>query len=278
MENKKIKVVVTVALVICILVSFFAMSDLFSNPETYDKTIATLDAKSNNVLALATSSAAISTGLTMLPGDTASPLADQMADLSSTMMIIMCAIFLEKYLLTLAGVVSCCVLIPIGLILVIAALHTGNGLCKVVASKLVILGICLLLVVPVSTAATNFIENTYDISMEQRLEDAADVADKIEQNTNEDENIAQKLLDKLTDGVTGLLDEVKSTFRDFIEITALMIVTSCVIPILTLVALVWILNMVVGINIPVGKVSKLSKSGSVYRRKLVKARSGKVGE
>lgn len=271
MENKRFKILVTVLLVICILVSFFPLSDLFSNPQTYDGTIATLDAKSNNVLALATTSAAISAGLTMLPGDTASPLADQIADLSSTMMIVMCAIFLEKYLLTLAGIVSCCVLIPIGLFFVIAAIHTNSGLCKVAASKLIILAICLLLVVPTSTAATNFIENTYDVSMEQRLEDAAGVADKINRNTSEDENIAQKLLDKLTGGVTGLLDEVKATFRDFIEITALMIVTSCVIPILTLLALVWVLNLIVGISIPVGKIGKISKSGSVYRRKLAKA-------
>ncbi|MBR5517340.1 MAG: hypothetical protein IKU53_05140 [Firmicutes bacterium] len=248
---------------------------MFSNPETYGETIAVLDEKSSNVLALATSSAAISTGLTMLPGDTASPMADQMADLSSTMMIIMCAIFLEKYLLTLAGVVSCCVLIPIGLAFIVGAIHTNSGLCKVAASKLIILAICLLLVVPVSTAATGFIENTYDISMEQRLEDAANVADKIEQNTNENENIAQKLLDKLTGGVTGLLDEVKATFRDFIEITALMIVTSCVMPILTLVALVWILNLIVGISIPVGKVGRIGKSGSVYRRKLAKVMRSK---
>jgi hypothetical protein len=218
MENKTVKLIVTAILVVCIFVSFFALSGVFSNPETYDETIATLDEKSSNVLALATTSAAISTGLTMLPGDTASPMADQIADLSSTMMIIMCTIFLEKYLLTLAGVVSCCVLIPIGLAFVIAAIHTNSGLCKVAASKLIVLAICLLLVVPVSTAATNFIENTYDVSMDQMLEEASNVADKIEQNTNEDENIAQKLLDKLTGGVTGLLDEVKSTFRNFIEI------------------------------------------------------------
>ncbi len=278
MENKTIKLIVTAILVVCIFVSFFALSGVFSNPETYDETIATLDEKSNNVLALATTSAAISTGLTMLPGDTASPMADQIADLSSTMMIIMCAIFLEKYLLTLAGVVSCCVLIPIGLAFVIAATHTNSGFCKVAASKLIVLAICLLLVVPVSTAATNFIENTYDVSMDQMLEEASDVADKIEQNTNEDENIAQKLLDKLTGGVTGLLDEVKSTFRNFIEITALMIVTSCVIPVLTLVILVWLLNLIVGINIPITKVGKLGKSGSVYRRKLAKVTRNKMSE
>ena len=278
MENKTIKLIVTAILVVCIFVSFFALSGVFSNPETYDETIASLDEKSNNVLALATTSAAISTGLTMLPGDTASPMADQIADLSSTMMIIMCAIFLEKYLLTLAGVVSCCVLIPIGLAFIIAAIHTNSGLCKVAASKLIVLAVCLLLVVPVSTAATNFIENTYGVSMDQMLEEASDVADKIEQNTNEDENIAQKLLDKLTGGVTGLLDEVKSTFRNFIEITALMIVTSCVIPVLTLVILVWLLNLIVGINIPITKAGKLGKSGSVYRRKLAKVTKSKMGE
>ena len=104
MENKTIKLIVTAILVVCIFVSFFALSGVFSSPETYDETIATLDEKSNNVLALATTSAAISTGLTMLPGDTASPMADQIADLSSTMMIIMCAIFLEKYLLTFESI------------------------------------------------------------------------------------------------------------------------------------------------------------------------------
>lgn len=271
-NNKKTIVAIVIVMIIGI-VSFTILGNHYSNPENYKEIINTLDQKSENVLAMGTSSAAISTGLTMLPGDVADPMANELADLSSTMMLILCAIYLEKYLLTLAGVVTFKVLIPVACLFMIGYICKRREALKVIASKLVVLGLCLVLLVPASTAATNFIEKTYDVSIENNLQDAEALNDKLSKNTNTDENIVSKWLKTVKGGIDGILEDVETVLKNFIEMTALMIVTSCIIPILTLIILIWLLNMILGTNIPINKIKGFTRSGSKLRNNLIKKKA-----
>lgn len=81
--NVGLKRAIAVVIIIAIgVVSATVLAEHFSSPQTYAKTIETLDEKRNSVLAMTASAAAISTGLTIIPGDVATPLADKLADLS----------------------------------------------------------------------------------------------------------------------------------------------------------------------------------------------------
>lgn len=51
--------------------------------------------------------------ITLLPGDTATPIAEKMADVSGYLLVVLCAIYLEKYLVTITGYVAFTYLIPI---------------------------------------------------------------------------------------------------------------------------------------------------------------------
>ena len=64
------------------------------------------------MLELTAASTAASAAITLLPGDTATPIAEKLADLSGYFLIVLCAIFLEKYLLTITSYVSFTILIP----------------------------------------------------------------------------------------------------------------------------------------------------------------------
>ena len=59
--------------------------------------------KKANVIALVVSSAAALTAVSFIPGDARSPIANKPLDLSSNLLIILAAVYLEKYLLTTLG-------------------------------------------------------------------------------------------------------------------------------------------------------------------------------
>ena len=98
-------------ILIC-LSSFYMVAQKTSTPEFHEQSIQYLDEKRNTVMTLAVSSAAISTSITILPGDTGTPIANDLADLSSKFLLVLGAIYLEKYALTLTCMVIFKYIIP----------------------------------------------------------------------------------------------------------------------------------------------------------------------
>ncbi len=96
-----IRIICVAAAVILALASIFGVAKLTTDPAFYQKSIAALEEKQETVLELTAASTAASAAITLLPGDTATPIADKLADLSGYFLIVLCAIFLEKYLLTI---------------------------------------------------------------------------------------------------------------------------------------------------------------------------------
>ena len=99
-------------ILIC-LSSFYMVAQKTSTPEFHEQSIQYLDEKRNTVMTPAVSSAAISTSITILPGDTGTPVANDLADLSSKFLLVLGAIYLEKYALTLTCMVTFKYIIPI---------------------------------------------------------------------------------------------------------------------------------------------------------------------
>ncbi|MFR3451715.1 MAG: hypothetical protein ACLTSX_09255 [Collinsella sp.] len=59
--------------------------------------IATIDEKIDNVLTLTAGSAGASALISAIPGDAGSPIAEKLMDLSTGFLIVLAALFLEKY-------------------------------------------------------------------------------------------------------------------------------------------------------------------------------------
>ena len=78
------------------LISVFVLSGPASSPEFHKDSLAELEEKQTTVLELSAASAAASAAITLIPGDTATPIADKLADLSSHFLVVLCAIFLEN--------------------------------------------------------------------------------------------------------------------------------------------------------------------------------------
>ena len=87
--NKKLQIGFIVALVVLALLSGFVARPHFADTKTWDSTIEVIDQKKGNVLALTTSCVALSAGITALPGDTGTPVAEQLAQLSGNLGIVL---------------------------------------------------------------------------------------------------------------------------------------------------------------------------------------------
>ena len=118
---------------ICIVMVLAALaslgvSDYLSSPEFHAESLASLDEKKVTVMELTAASAAASVAISAVPGDATTPIANQVSELSSYLLLVTGVILLEKILLTLTGYLAFKLLIPIACALVIVSLSLLPGL------------------------------------------------------------------------------------------------------------------------------------------------------
>ena len=226
----------------------------YSDPEQRKETIEYLDSKRNTVLALTTASTTASTALTLLKDDWATPIANELAELSVYFMIILAAIVLEKYLITLSGLVVFQYIVPLACgLLIVYILFRDMEWTKNLAVKLLAFGLALFLIVPASVQVCQVIENTYDTSIQAAITSAENATVMAESESKDNKGIFSNIFSSVTDVVSTAVESVKNILNNFIEAVAIMLITSCVIPILMLVVFVWLINTLTGLNITLPK-------------------------
>ena len=266
--NKKLQIGFIVALVVLALLSGFVARPHFADTKTWDTTIEGIDQKKGNVLALTTSCVALSAGITALPGDTGTPVAEQLAQLSGNLGIVLAVLYLEKYLLTILWSVGLGILIPFALVLFAISLGihgrwSTSTVIRRVAARVLVVAIIGMVLVPASVWVSQKVDETYRVSIEQAQQKAADAADsdsskasKKKTESTESKNVLEQLADgasglvtSVTSGAKQMTDEIVQQVTDLIEGVIVMIVTSCVIPLLVLAAFLWLGHTLLGIDI-----------------------------
>ena len=278
---KKIVCIIVLAVIGCM--SFFWAAPQARNPESYEKTIETLDGLENKALVMTASSTALATAAALVPGDATSPIANKLADIAGYMVIVYIAIIIEKYLLAMTGLVAFKILIPIALVAIGISIFLKEEMGKVtlrrLACKLALLGILLWALVPTSALVTNIVNDTYDMSysVETELEEGVlESIEEIEAEEKEDfsiKNLWNSIVDKtgavtetvkekVSDGVV----EFQNSLNKMIEGVAVMIVTTCIIPLCVLILFLWIVKMVTGLNFAVPSLKKLPKASRLLKK------------
>ena len=265
--NKKLQIGIIVALVVMALLSGFVARPHFADTKTWDSTIEVIDQKKGNVLALTTSCVALSAGITALPGDTGTPVAEQLAQLSGNLGIVLAVLYLEKYLLTILWSVGLGILIPFALVLFAVSLGihgrwSTSTVLRRVATRVLVVAVIGMALVPASVWVSQKVDETYQVSIEQAEQKATGAAEasssksKKKSEAKTDKNVleqltegASSLLTSVTDSAKSMTDEVVQQVTDLIEGVIVMIVTSCVIPLLVLVAFLWLGHTLLGIDI-----------------------------
>ena len=267
---------------ICIviaLISFFAISKWATSVDTYSRIINTLNELQKKALELTGTATALATGAAAIPGDATTPIANKLADAAGYMVIVYAVIIIEKYLLTITGYIAFKILFPIGCILMATGNFLKSGWKEFIyriGIKSIILGILLWGLVPTSVWVTNKVNETYaksydmDFSLEntkELLDEENSSSDAAASNNSNESNSSNKsssitdfidnLKDKVSDAVDTVgtaasekIDAIEKGLNKILEGVAVMIVTTCAIPILVMLAFVWILKSITGLKLP----------------------------
>ena len=267
MKSEVSKKIAAAALLLTLaLVAFFPVAQKMSQPQTFSHAIESLDKKQETVLELTAASTAASAAITLLPGDAATPIAEKLADLSGYFLIVLCAIFLEKYLLTIMAGAAFRVLLPLACLLLAASLFFCRDTLRALSKKLALFALAVVLIIPTSIFLSDSIEATYRASIDATVESAMQTTDAIGEATddNADSDTKTGLFSKVTEGIssaaTAAVDKLKHVLNDFLEALAVMLVTSCLIPVLVLVFFVWLVKLFLGVDAPAPRLRARAKS------------------
>lgn len=271
----KLQLLLITAPLVLALFSFFVLAKTTSSVAFHQANIESLENKKDKVMELTAASAAASAAITLIPGDVATPIATELADLSSKFVIVICAIYVEKYLLTITGYVTFAILIPISCIIFsIGALLMRPPMFRT-SIRIGLLGLAFFCVIPASLGVSRMIENTYHESIEATIESATQTAEEIKAETEsiaesapaETESEPEKpsgiantiggwlnsvtesgreLTENITNSVNQSTEAFRQLFNNMLEAFAVMLVTSCVIPILVLLLFVWMVKLIIG--------------------------------
>ena len=291
----KQKCITAAVLLLVAILSITVVGKYVSAPENHQKTIASLDEKKQTVMELTAASTVTSALITLLPGDTATPIAEKMADVSGYLLVVLCAIYLEKSLVPITGYVAFTYLIPIACGLWILNLAFENATVRKLAAKLAVFGLAISLVVPASVKISDLIGDTYQAQIEATIEDAKNtqsilensgvgddtnatettgtteasetVTGNVQEKENNNSGSVSNIFDWAKDAISSakdsvanvvenvtistedLVQKVENSLNHFIEAVAVMIITSCVIPMLVLLLFFWMVKIVLDVDL-----------------------------
>lgn len=260
MSEKTKKILKVVIPIVIALISVFVVARFAASTEFHAKTIQSLDEKKTTVMELTAASTAASAAISLLPGDTGIPIAEKLADLSTYFLFVLCALYLEKYLLTITGYAAFVILIPAACLLFSFNVFRRSRSVNRAAKKIALFGLAITVVIPASVKVADMVEDTYKASINSTLESAKEATEEIEEsaedskNSKDDEGFLAGIISTVQNGVSGVTNKIQTVLNDFIEALAVMIVTSCIIPIAVLFFFVWLVKAVLGIDIDVESV------------------------
>lgn len=253
-------------MIFMMVLSFSVLTRIIPESKFVQETIQHLEESQNTIMKFSGTTIATSLSLSALPNDFASPLASTVSDLNTYFIFIFAVLFVEK-LVVIEGIKIALVwMIPAACILYIAAILTSKEMFKNFAKKLLILGISIIMVIPISTHFTETVCADYLTYVDETIEEADAGANKINELMAE-ENEDATFFDKLTDAfktairdVNDLLAYFKNVVKKCVNSVAVMIVTTFVLPMLTMLLFRWLLTELFALHLPVPKVSvKLPK-------------------
>lgn len=253
---KYLRIAFVLILALTIVLSCTVVGNKLTDPATYAHTIEVLDHNRAAILGLTAASAAASAAISTLPDDMCSPLSQEISDFTTYFMLILSVIYLEKYLITILAAAACYALIPAGCVALLIHCFFPNGVLQSLGTKLVVFGAAVLLVIPSSVWVSDQINAIYSESIEITVQSATAVSENLIGETTDEnkENTtvideAKALLGDLSGSVAGVVEQFKNLLNRFIEATAVMIVTTCLIPLLVILFFVWLVKTLFNVQI-----------------------------
>lgn len=262
--------------------SFFVVSTKLPESNFVRDSLESVEDSSNTVMKFSAATLSTSLAISALPDDFATPLADSLADMNVYFVAILVVLFLEKILIRYGIKVAFVILIPSACFAGILFFATKRSILKGVAIRLCVLGLAVAFVVPCSTHITDIVASDLTAYVDDTIEETEGGAGKLNEameGGGEDRTMFEKLSDLFQTAIRDISDlmlHFQNTIRRCMNSIAILILTNCLMPLLTFFVLKWLLRELFQIAIPLppmstrhGAVSKSeSEFASVGEKKL----------
>jgi hypothetical protein len=243
------KILMVLLCLMLALVSVFVIAKRATDPQSYKNTIQSIDDKKATVTGITTATITASTALAAVPGDATTPIANQIMDMGSYLLIVVCALVLEKSLLTVLGYLAFNILVPGACLLFAISVFVKRNILRVLALKIVVFALVISTIIPFSLKISDLIYESNQ-SMVTELNDDVEKMDNSEESDKE-KSWWETITDKIKDGVASVGEKAKELVNKFIDVIALFIITYCAIPIIVFLIVIWFVKFLFNIKIPV---------------------------
>ncbi len=286
LQKSKKWITIIISIVIALL-SIFVVADRATDARTYARTIQSIDEKKATVMGVTAAAITASTLIAAIPGDASTPIANEIMDIGSYLLIVVCALVLEKSLLTVLGYLSYNILIPAACAIFIIAILAKKDILKLLSLKIAVFAVVISLIVPFSLRISDLI---YEVNQDtitdlvadieqneetEQVEEAPEVEEEVEAEeenrswwkitTDKVKDTTNKVKDTVSNGLSKGIDWAKQKLNDFIDAIAVFIIAYCAIPIIVFFVVIWFVKILFGVKISmpskdkVGLLNKLKK-------------------
>ena len=241
--------------------SLMVLTRIIPDSKYMQETISHLEESQNKIMKFSGTTIGTSVALSALPDDFASPLAGTVSDLNTYFIFMFAVIFVEKLIVLIGTKISLAYIIPFACVLYIASILTSKDLFKSFATKLLILGISLIIVIPFSTHFTDKVRAEYLTYVDETISETEAGNDKINDvmsSSDENSSIFEKLSNAFKTAIqdaNDLLAYFKNVVRKCVNSIAIMLVTTFVLPLLIMLLFRWLLKELFSLHLPTANIS-----------------------
>lgn len=244
--KKMLMVLVCLALA---LMSVFVVAERATDPQSYKNTIQSIDDKKATVMGITTATITASTALAAVPGDVTTPIANQIMDMGSYLLIVVCALVLEKSLLTVLGYLAFNILVPGACFIFAISVFVKRNVLRILALKIIVFAVVISTIIPFSLKISDLIYESNQ-SMVTELNDEVGKMDDSKESDKE-KNWWESFTDKIKDSISNVGEKAKQLVNHFVDVIALFIITYCAIPIIVFFVVIWFVKFLFNIKIPI---------------------------
>lgn len=264
--------------ILVMVISICVLSVKVPEMEYVTGSIENLDESRDRVMTFSGATLTASTAISLLPNDWANPLANSLADMNKYFVFMFAVIFLEKLVVVEGIKISFIYIIPAACVLYIFSILLQKEKIREWATKIFILGIAIICVIPFSTHFTKTVGADYLAYVDETIEEANAGAEKIYEIKSENGD-QDTFADKISDVFVTAFQGVKDLFTYFnhlikrsINSIAMMIVITFVVPIFILMFFRWLLTELFSLHLDIS----VSQMKDTYIVKKISEKMDKV--
>ena len=224
----------------------------YSELEIVQDSLESIEENNDRVLELTAATLGLSAAITILPDDICSSIANAITDLDKYFVFILIALFVEKLIVLNGSKLAFMILIPAACVLYFIGNIAKKKVIKKFASSILILGLALVVVIP----GSNFVVDTWGKSYMATVDDTIQTTKTVgNQQNGQQQSTEKNLIKKMSNAVKQSIDSVGDIAENFKAVVqkcftsiAIMVVFSCVIPLLVFVFFIWLIKQLFNMN------------------------------